>query len=167
MITWDRMEDSSRTKIYLLANVAPSIEGVFWSFLSMIFFTGFNELAEKYGLLKLGGSDFHGRGGKDESDIGTVKLAMTTLCFFLKMARPIWSAAMKDILLKFSEEPSSANLRNMLKFGRLTNVDGFSPINTGIDVVHFCLSSWSSNEDMEDVELEEVRLKLAHYATER
>jgi len=167
VITWDRMEDSSRTKIYLLANVAPSIEGVFWSFLSMIFFTGFNELAEKYGLLKLGGSDFHGRGGKDESDIGTVKLAITTLCCFLKMARPIWSAAMKDILLKFAEEPSSANLRNMLKFGRLTNVDGFSPINTGIDVVHFCLSSWSSNEDMEDVELEEVRLKLAHYATER
>ena len=132
-----------------------------------IFCTGFSELAEKYGLLKLGGSDFHGRGRKDESDIGTVKLAITTLCCFLKMARPIWSAAMKDILLKFAEEPSSANLRNMLKFGRLTNVDGFSPINTGIDVVHFCLSSWSSNEDMEDVELEEVRLKLAHYATER
>ncbi|CAN6313760.1 unnamed protein product [Urochloa humidicola] len=128
---------------------------------------GFYELAEKYGLLKLGGSDFHGRGGKDESDIGTVKLAITTLCSFLKMARPIWSAAMKDILLKFAEEPSSANLGNILKFGQLTNADDFSPINTGTDVVDFCLSSWSSNDDMEDVELEEVRLKLAHYAAER
>jgi len=126
---------------------------------------GFSELAEKYGLLKLGGSDFHGRGRKDESDIGTVKLAITTLCCFLKMARPIWSAAMKDILLKFAEDPSSANLRNILKFGRLTNVDGFSPISAGIDVVNFCLSSWSSNDELEDVELEEVRLKLAHYAT--
>ncbi|AQL04791.1 Protein trpH, mRNA [Zea mays] len=64
---------------------------------------GFSKLAEKYGLLKLGGSDFHGRGGKDESDVGTVKLAITTLCCFLKMARSIWSSAMKDILLKFAE----------------------------------------------------------------
>nr|CAB3501757.1 unnamed protein product [Digitaria exilis] len=128
---------------------------------------GFSELAEKYGLLKLGGSDFHGRGGKDESDIGTVKLAITTLCGFLKMARPIWCSAMKDILHKFAEEPSSTNLGNILKFGRLTNVDDFSPIDTGIDVVNFCLSSWSSNDEMEDVELEEVRLKLAHYGAQR
>lgn len=70
-------------------------------------------------------------------------------------------------ILKFAEEPSSANLGNIIKFGRLTNADAFSPINTGIDVVDFCLSSWSSNDDMEDVELEEVRLKLAHYAAER
>uniref|UniRef100_K4ACK9 Polymerase/histidinol phosphatase N-terminal domain-containing protein n=1 Tax=Setaria italica TaxID=4555 RepID=K4ACK9_SETIT len=136
-----------------------------WEHITKI--AGFSELAEKYGLLKLGGSDFHGRGGKDESDIGTVKLAITTLCCFLKMARPIWSTAMKDILLKFAEEPSSANLGNIIKFGQLTNADAFSPINTGIDVVDFCLSSWSSNDDMEDVELEEVRLKLAHYAAER
>ncbi|CAL4921230.1 unnamed protein product [Urochloa decumbens] len=128
---------------------------------------GFSELADKYGLLKVGGSDFHGRGGKDESDIGTVKLAITTLCGFLKMARPIWSAAMKDILLKFAEEPSSANLGNILKFGRLTNAEDFSSTNTGTDVVDFCLSSWLSNDDMEDVEREEVRLKLAHYAAEQ
>ncbi|KAJ1298416.1 hypothetical protein BS78_01G451500 [Paspalum vaginatum] len=116
---------------------------------------GFSELAEKYGLLKLGGSDFHGRGGKDESDIGTVRLAITTLCCFLKMARPIWSAAMKYILLKFAEEPSAANLGSILKFGR-ANFDVSSPINTGIHVVDFCLSSWSSMDDMEDVELEEI-----------
>jgi len=163
VVTWDRMKDSSCTKIYLLADVG----GILVISQYDIFCTGFSELAEKYGLLKLGGSDFHGRGRKDESDIGTVKLAITTLCCFLKMARPIWSAAMKDILLKFAEDPSSANLRNMLKFGQLTNVDGFSPISAGIDVVNFCLSSWSSNDELEDVELEEVRLKLAHYATER
>ncbi|CAL4938009.1 unnamed protein product [Urochloa decumbens] len=128
---------------------------------------GFSELADKYGLLKVGGSDFHGRGGKDESDIGTVKLAITTLCGFLKVARPIWSSAMKNILLKFAEEPSSANLGNILKFGGLTNAEDFSSTNTGTDVVDFCLSSWSSNDDMEDVEREEVRLKLAHYAAEQ
>ncbi|XP_062210191.1 uncharacterized protein LOC133911796 [Phragmites australis] len=128
---------------------------------------GFSELAEKYGLLKLGGSDFHGRGGKNESDIGTVKLAITTLCCFLKMARPIWSCAMKDILLKFAEEPSAASLGKIVKFGRLANFDGFSPTDTGIDVVDLCLSSWLSNDDMEDIELEEVRLKLAHYSAKK
>ena len=83
------------------------------------------------------------------------------------MARSIWSSAMKDILLKFAEEPSATNLGNMLKFGRLTNFAGFSPINNDIHVVDFCLSSWLNNDDMEDVELEEVRLKLAHYVAER
>jgi 3',5'-nucleoside bisphosphate phosphatase len=117
--------------------------------------------------LKIGGSDFHGRGGKDESDIGTVKLAITTLSYFLKMARPIWSLAMKDILLKFAEEPSASNLGKIVKFGRLTNVDNYSPTSTFIDVVDICLSSWLSNDDIEDVELEEVRLKLASYAGKR
>ncbi|KAL6867685.1 hypothetical protein ACP4OV_015709 [Aristida adscensionis] len=125
---------------------------------------GFCELAEKYGLLKLGGSDFHARGGKDESDIGTVKLAITTLCSFLKIARPIWSSAMKDILLKFTEEPSAANLGKIVKFGRLTNFDSFSPTCSEIDVINLCLSSWLSYNEMEDVEIEEVRLKLANFA---
>ncbi|GJN30547.1 hypothetical protein PR202_gb18860 [Eleusine coracana subsp. coracana] len=128
---------------------------------------GFCELAEKYELLKLGGSDFHGRGGKDESDIGTVKLAITTLSCFLKMARPIWSCAMKDILLKFAEEPSASNLGKLVKFGRVTNFDGYSPTSTVIDAIDVCLSSWLSNDDIEDAELEELRLKLACYATKK
>lgn len=125
---------------------------------------GFNELAEKYGLLKIGGSDFHGKGTKDESDVGAVKLAITTLSSFLEMARPIWCSAMKDILLKFAEEPSATNLGKILKFGQLSNLDGFEPIGSGTDVVNLCLSSWLSYDDMEDVELEEVRIKLACYA---
>lgn len=125
---------------------------------------GFCELAEKYGLLKVGGSDFHGRGGKDESDVGTVKLAITQLCCFLKMARPIWSCAMKDILLEFADEPSASNLGKIVKFGRHANFDGYSPTSTVIDAVNICLSSWLSHDDIEDVEIEEVRLKLACYA---
>ncbi|XP_006649539.1 5'-3' exoribonuclease [Oryza brachyantha] len=128
---------------------------------------GFSELAEKYGLLKIGGSDFHGRGGKDESDIGTVKLAITTLCSFLKMARPIWCSAMKDILLKFAEEPSAVNLGKIVKFGELIHFDGFSSMDAGMDIVNLCLSSWLSNDGMEEVELEEVRLKLAHWVCKR
>ncbi|KAG8097161.1 hypothetical protein GUJ93_ZPchr0013g37040 [Zizania palustris] len=123
---------------------------------------GFSELADKYGLLKIGGSDFHGRGGKDESDIGTVKLAITTLCCFLKMARPIWCSAMKDILLKFAEEPSVAKLEKIVKFGHHINFDGFPSMDAGMDVINLCLSSWLSNDGMEEVELEEIGLKLAH-----
>ncbi|KAM0910265.1 hypothetical protein ACQ4PT_014259 [Festuca glaucescens] len=122
---------------------------------------GFSELAEQYGLLKLGGSDFHGKGTKDESDVGAVKLAITTLSSFLKMARPIWCSAMKDILLRFVEEPSTANLGKMIKFGQLANFDGFAPIDSAMDVVNLCLSSWLSYDEMEAVDLEEVRSKLA------
>ncbi|VAI08893.1 5'-3' exoribonuclease-like [Triticum dicoccoides] len=125
---------------------------------------GFSQLAEKYGLLKLGGSDFHGKGTKDETDVGAVKLAITTLSSFLEMARPIWCSAMKDILLKFAEEPSAANLGKILKFGQPANSDGSAPIDSGTDVVNLCLSSWLSYDDMEDVELEEVRSKLVCYA---
>uniref|UniRef100_A0ACD5XCZ0 Uncharacterized protein n=1 Tax=Avena sativa TaxID=4498 RepID=A0ACD5XCZ0_AVESA len=122
---------------------------------------GFSELAEKYGLLKLGGSDFHGKGTKDESDVGAVKLAITTLSSFLEMARPIWCSAMKDILLKFAEAPSAANLGKILKFGQLVSFDGSAPFDSGTDVVNLCLTSWLSYDDMEAVELEEVRSKLA------
>ncbi|KAL5210230.1 hypothetical protein ABZP36_005853 [Zizania latifolia] len=128
---------------------------------------GFSELADKYDLLKIGGSDFHGRGGKDESDIGTVKLAITTLCCFLKMARPIWCSAMKDILLKFAEEPSVAKLGKIVKFGDLINFDGFSSMDAGMDAINLCLSSWLSNDGMEEVELEEIGLKLAHSVGKR
>ncbi|KAM0894670.1 hypothetical protein ACQ4PT_024309 [Festuca glaucescens] len=124
---------------------------------------GFSELAEQYGLLKLGGSDFHGKGTKDESDVGAVKLAITTLSSFLKMARPIWCSAMKDILLKFVEEPSTANLGKIIKFGQLANFDGFASIDSGMDVVNLCLSSWLSYDEMEAVDLEQVRSKLACY----
>ena len=71
---------------------------------------------------------------------------------------------MKDILLNFAEEPSAASLRKILKFGQLANFDGFEPIDSGTDVVNLCLSSWLSYDDMKDVELEEVRIKLACYA---
>jgi hypothetical protein len=128
-------------------------------------YAGFSELAEEYGLLKLGGSDFHGKGTKDESDVGAVKLAITTLSSFLEIARPIWCSAMKDILLKFVEEPSTANLGKITKFGQLANFDSFAPTDSGTDVVNLCLSSWLSYDEMEAVDLEEVRSKLACYAS--
>ncbi|WOL10961.1 hypothetical protein Cni_G19721 [Canna indica] len=48
--------------------------------------TGFGELVDTYELLKLGGLDYHGRGGHDECDLGSVNLPLATLYGFLKMA---------------------------------------------------------------------------------
>ncbi|WOL10320.1 hypothetical protein Cni_G19075 [Canna indica] len=47
---------------------------------------GFGELVDTYELLKLGGLDYHGRGGHDECDLGSVNLPLATLYDFLKMA---------------------------------------------------------------------------------
>ncbi|GLJ52129.1 hypothetical protein SUGI_1108990 [Cryptomeria japonica] len=46
---------------------------------------GFSELADAYGLLKIGGSDFHGRGGPDETDLGKVPIPDSAMHEFLKV----------------------------------------------------------------------------------
>ncbi|XP_020081286.1 uncharacterized protein LOC109704930 [Ananas comosus] len=121
---------------------------------------GFSELADTYGLLKLGGSDFHGRGGQDESELGSVGLPTASIYEFLKLARPVWSNAMRDILYNFAEDPSEANLEKMLKFGVQNKLNGYSSSScVGGDAVDLCLSSWLATH--EDIELENIRLKLA------
>ncbi|GLJ20619.1 hypothetical protein SUGI_0375570 [Cryptomeria japonica] len=47
---------------------------------------GFSELADAYGLLKIGGSDFHGRGDPDETDLGKVAILDSTMHEFLKVS---------------------------------------------------------------------------------
>uniref|UniRef100_A0A6V7QW40 3',5'-nucleoside bisphosphate phosphatase n=1 Tax=Ananas comosus var. bracteatus TaxID=296719 RepID=A0A6V7QW40_ANACO len=121
---------------------------------------GFSELADTYGLLKLGGSDFHGRGGQDESELGSVGLPTASIYEFLKLARPVWSNAMRDILYNFAEDPSEVNLEKMLKFGVRNKLTGYSSSScVGRDAVDLCLSSWLATH--EDIELENIRLKLA------
>ncbi|KAF2317403.1 hypothetical protein GH714_021789 [Hevea brasiliensis] len=44
----------------------------------------YSDLADAYGLLKLGGSDFHGRVGNSESELGSVNLPVLALHDFLK-----------------------------------------------------------------------------------
>lgn len=121
---------------------------------------GFSDLADTYELLKLGGSDYHGRGGHDESDLGSVNLPVLAVYEFLKMARPVWCKAVKDILLSFAEEPSDTNFEKILRFGRTNTLKGSSTLRCDKDV-DLCLSLWLTNEEREDVEFEAIRLKLS------
>ncbi|ONK75516.1 uncharacterized protein A4U43_C03F17710 [Asparagus officinalis] len=121
--------------------------------------SGFSDLADNYGLLKLGGSDYHGRGGHDESDLGSVKLPILAVYEFLKLARPIWCNATKDILLSFANDPTENNLEKITMFGKPKNLKSNSTSGNGI--VEMCLSSWLTAEEMKAVEFEAIRLKLS------
>ncbi|PNX56462.1 protein trpH-like, partial [Trifolium pratense] len=44
----------------------------------------YSDLADTYELLKIGGSDYHGRGGHHEAELGSVNLPVLVLYDFLK-----------------------------------------------------------------------------------
>lgn len=128
---------------------------------------GFSELADAYELLKLGGSDFHGRGGPDETDLGRVNIPDSAMHEFLKVAKPIWRDALKDILLGFAEvsEPEIDNI--ISSSGFIKDLNGDMSLRGNItgnkeQVISLHLSAWLSKEEREAVEQEAVRLKLSH-----
>ncbi|PKA49080.1 hypothetical protein AXF42_Ash010764 [Apostasia shenzhenica] len=122
---------------------------------------GFGEFADSHDLIKLGGSDFHGRGGNDESELGSVDLPLISICKFLKLARPIWCDTARSILQRFSEEPSSANLEKITMFGKPVNLRKCASIKRGKDIIDLCLSSWLTIEERQAVQFEEIRRKLS------
>lgn len=77
---------------------------------------GFHELANAYQLLKLGGFDFHGRGGPNETNLGKVNILDSTMHEFLKIAQPIWHEAIRNILLSFAEERKSIGFDSFDKY---------------------------------------------------
>ncbi|KAB1208711.1 Protein TrpH [Morella rubra] len=119
------------------------------------------KLADALGLLKLGGSDFHGRGGQGESELGSVNLPVLAVHDFLKVARPIWCGAIRDILGSYAEEPSESNLARITRFGR-TRIFKAGSLNCDKDLVDRCLSLWLTNEESQTAEFEAIRLKLSH-----
>ncbi|KAM0936892.1 putative phosphoribosyl 1,2-cyclic phosphate 1,2-diphosphodiesterase [Dioscorea sansibarensis] len=112
---------------------------------------GFSDLADTNGLVKLGGSDYHGRRGDDEPDLGCVDLPVFDVYEFLKLARSIWYDAMKDMLLNFAEKPMHVNIDKLLRFRELND-----------DTISQCLSSWLDNEENAAAEFEAIRLKISH-----
>ncbi|KAG6588776.1 hypothetical protein SDJN03_17341, partial [Cucurbita argyrosperma subsp. sororia] len=123
----------------------------------------YSDLADMNGLLKLGGSDFHGRGGNSESEVGSVNLPVLAMHDFLKVARPIWCSAIRDILDSYVEEPSDSNLAKITRFGRTRVLKGGSPPPSCVnDIIDHCLTSWLTNEEKQDAEFEAIRLKLSH-----
>ncbi|XP_059310520.1 uncharacterized protein LOC132061859 isoform X2 [Lycium ferocissimum] len=121
----------------------------------------YSDLADAYDLLKLGGSDFHGRGGKQESDVGSAGLPMLAVHEFLKVARPIWCRAITEILENYIVNPSETNLQLIMSFGKPKVCWGISPGNCPGDFISRCLSFWLTNEERQNVEFEAIKLKLA------
>ncbi|KAG9451554.1 hypothetical protein H6P81_011519 [Aristolochia fimbriata] len=122
---------------------------------------GFSDLADTYDLVKLGGSDYHGRGGNDESDLGSVNLPILAIREFLRLGRPIWCKATKDILQTFAEEPSHSNLEKIMKFLRIRKTNGNVPLDCGKDIVDICQSLWLSSDERQSIELEALSAKLS------
>ncbi|KAJ0975086.1 hypothetical protein J5N97_017051 [Dioscorea zingiberensis] len=123
---------------------------------------GFSDLADAHGLVKLGGSDYHGRRHRDEPDLGCVDLPVFDVYEFLKLARPIWFEAIKDMLLNFAEESSHVNLDKILRFGGLNNYKFYSTVGHSNDLVGEYPSLWLDNQENEAAEFEAIRLKLSH-----
>ncbi|KAK9166911.1 hypothetical protein Scep_002102 [Stephania cephalantha] len=122
----------------------------------------FNDLADRYNLVKVGGSDYHGRGNHDESDLGSVNLPLLAVHEFLKVARPIWCDAIKDILQHYVEEPSDLKVERLTRFWKMRNLKSISTASLCRDVVDMCLSTWLTPEERQAADIESLRSKLSH-----
>lgn len=111
--------------------------------------------------MKLGGSDYHGRGGNGESELGSVNIPVLALHDFLKVARPIWYRAIKDIIERYAEEPSDLNLAMITKFGGTKILKGNSATSCGKDLIDRCLSMWLTTEERQAAEFEAIKVKLS------
>lgn len=131
---------------------------------------GFTTLADAYQLVKLGGSDFHGRGDPDETKLGKVPLPLLTIHEFLHVAEPIWCSAIKEILQGFAAETFKINS------GKIVGLKYFSCgseclkgdislghlVKEGTCSASLSLSSWLMEEERLAVKEEVSHLNLVH-----
>ncbi|EXB55309.1 Protein trpH [Morus notabilis] len=122
----------------------------------------FSDLADSFGLLKIGGSDYHGRGGHGESELGSVSLPVLAQHDFLKVARPIWYGAIRTIIENFVHEPSDTKLAIIARFARTPFLKGGSSLSGCKDIIDRCLALWLTNDEIHCAEFEAIRLKLSH-----
>lgn len=120
----------------------------------------YNDIADAYDLLKLGGSDYHGRGEHRESPLGSVSLPVLAAHDFLRIARPIWCDAIRNVLEQYVEDPSELNLEHITRFGKTLITKG----NLGKDLINHCLSSWLTREEMQHADFQAIMLKLSDVA---
>ncbi|XP_054800841.1 uncharacterized protein LOC129304989 [Prosopis cineraria] len=121
----------------------------------------YSDLADTCSLLKLGGSDYHGKGNRNESELGSVNLPALVLHDFLKVARPIWCHSIREILETYAEEPSDSNLARITRFGRTRIFKGSSSLTCGKDLIDHWLPLWLTREEMESLDFEAIKLKLS------
>lgn len=120
----------------------------------------YSDLADAHDLLKLGGSDYHGRGGQQESDVGSTSVPVLVVQEFLKVARPIWCNAIQDILENYIKDPSDSNLQDIIKFGRMATSKTSLSFGSASDLISQCLALWLSKEERENSEFEAIKLEL-------
>eukprot|EP00250_Pteridium_aquilinum_P013785 c21572_g1_i1 orf=285-1973(+) len=128
---------------------------------------GFAALAEAYELLKLGGSDFHGRGDPDETKLGKVVLPLLAIREFLQVAEPIWIAAVKELLQNFAEEIFQINAEHIAGLKYFTgreSLKGGIALGYSLGKEQFRaslrLSPWLTEEDRQAVQEAASQLKL-------
>ncbi|CAA0807325.1 Polymerase/histidinol phosphatase-like [Striga hermonthica] len=124
----------------------------------------YSDLADAHDLLKLGGSDYHGKGGQQESDVGTTSLPLLMVHEFLKVARPIWCSAIRDILESYIQDPSESNFQHIVKFGKTKASKSSLPFSSESELINHCLSSWLSNEERESADFVTIKLELDQLA---
>lgn len=110
----------------------------------------YSDFADTYDLLKLGGSDYHGRGGQHESDLGSTSVPVQVVHEFLKVARPVWCNAIRENLENYIKDPCDSNLQHIIKFERRTKASKTS------ELINHCLSSWLSKEERENADFETI-----------
>ncbi|XP_051192276.1 uncharacterized protein [Lolium perenne] len=108
--------------------------------------SGLSDLADTYELLKLGGSDYHGRDDKEEPDIGSVDLPVLAFFKFLEVAQPIWRNAMME------------NFANTIeRIPDLNGSKGCRRTSSGNDFCSMCLSS-PELEETDDSQVEILQM---------
>lgn len=111
--------------------------------------------------MKLGGSDFHGRGGHSESNLGSVSLPIVAVHEFLKLARPIWCRAIKENLENYIKDPSESNLELTLRFGKTKVPKGLSHSVNGCEMIQHYLPSWLSKEEIHNGAFDGIKSKIS------
>ncbi|OQU85405.1 hypothetical protein SORBI_3004G233500 [Sorghum bicolor] len=94
--------------------------------------SGLSDLADTYNLLKLGGSDFHGRDDKEEPDVGSVDLPVLAVLNFLEVAKPIWHNAIREMFASISK--------------RTTDLNGSKRLRRASSAGNFCILCLSSED---------------------
>lgn len=121
-------------------------------------YAAFSDLADTYDLLKLGGSDYHARGGSSESALGSVSLPVVAVHEFLKVARPIWCGAIKNTVDRYISDPTESNLDHIMKYAKIKLAKGgISSVTHNIELIHECLSQWLTNEEQKGADFEAIR----------
>ncbi|XP_002976226.2 uncharacterized protein LOC9646529 [Selaginella moellendorffii] len=116
----------------------------------------FADLADAYHLVKLGGSDFHGTGAADETDLGNVEVPAKALHEFLRAGDPVWLDSVMSILSSFAAGTITVQSpdcdRKEAKSNRNTlDLSGDAELRVVSNGTALKLSSWLSEEEKQRV----------------